>query len=250
MCWRLCVLLAFFLIGCGPSLTRPGYTPPKDPPVVPPLVAFQNAETDTLNNLLYRFTYTKFSVLDGVKQEVYQVLSKYPPNLTGKGRAFDLRIDGLIDQFFKASAQSLGLSPHDMECVRDYTNLCPYQWTDVGDGMTCEGPPSMFSNPECQTVKFGGMSPLEKSAAAFACAEAKYPCRNACMEDYSVICPTGWERHGRTAVCMAPQDYLEPCVKVYDFADHNSRLKRKFSNMCKVNWPCKGRFSQVNPHVP
>jgi CPW-WPC domain-containing protein len=229
-----CVLACIFLTGCGPNLTRPGYKPPPDKPAIE---LFQDAQKDLLNQLRFNFLHTDFAVLNGVANDVHQVITKYPP-MTTNPQVLNLHISGLIEQIFLEFLSSKGFETRDMECVRDYSELCPERWTDTGDGVTCEGPPELYEQADCRTVQFGQLTPLEKSQKAFECGKSTYPCRNTCPQDYSKLCPVGWAQFKRTSVCVAPPTYVKPCVSAYDFTDHNWTQKRKFSEICKVNWPC------------
>lgn len=209
-------------------------------PEKPPIQLFQDAQNHMLSQLRFAFVHTGFEVLNGVSNDVLQVISKYPP--TGLSpQMLNLHIEGLIEQIFLEFTTAKNFNQRDIECVRDYTQLCPERWIDVGDGTTCESPPELFENSQCRTILFGGLTPLEKSQSAWDCGESTYPCRNAsCMQNYSQTCPTGWTLLGKSATCMAPQTYYKPCVTVYNFADHNWTQKRKFGDMCKVRWPCVG----------
>lgn len=232
--------LVFFLwSGCGPDLTRPGYKPPPDKPAI---AVFQDAQKQLLSQLRFSFLHTNFQVLNGVANDVQQVISKYPPSaqMALNPQVLTLHIEGLIEQVFLEFMGSKNFDERDVECVRDYTELCPTRWVDIGDGVTCESPPELFENSECRTVQFGGLTPLAKSATAWNCGNSVYPCRNACMQNFSAICPEGWSSPmpAKKSVCVAPPTYFKPCVTVYDFADHNWTQKRKFADMCKVKWPC------------
>ena len=234
------VLPILVLSGCGPYLTRPGYKPP--PEGHTPIQDFQDAENALLGKLKFSFSHSNFDVLKGVSSEVKRVIRNYPPDAVSGAnpQILSLHIEKLIDQVFTGYMDSKGFeATHDKECVRDYTQLCPSRWVDTGDSITCESPPSLFENEECRSVQFGGMTPLEKSSAAWNCGESKYPCRNECIQNYSQLCPNGWKplKPGSTT-CIAPRSYTHPCVTVYDFKDHNIKLKRRFADMCKVSWPC------------
>ena len=238
------------MVGCGPSLQRPGWVPPPDTTPRPAMEVFHESQSDTIRQLRFHFDYLGFSVLTGVKQEVMRVLSKYPPTTSGgSSEVASLHIDSLIDAQFHQFTTSLGFAARDLECVRDYSRLCPSRWVDLGDGMTCEAPPALFSNQQCRQVTFGGLTPIEKSAAAFACDESKYPCRGECVQDYSSVCPEGWSQSNPpSTVCTAPATYVQPCVRTYDFADHSPKLKRKFGEMCKVVWPCMRALTPIHQH--
>ena len=248
--WIVGGLIAVAFCGCGWSLERPGYKRPPDPTVKPPMQQFLESQQKMLDSLRFHFDYLNFRALSGVKQEVLGVIAKNPPRqVGGSPRMLLLHIDGLIDAEFHAFTSSVQFAPHELECARDYSDLCPVGWIDLGDGRTCEAPPALFMNEECRTVVFGGLTPLAKSEAAFKCGESRYPCLNECpVRDYSATCPDGWwplQGH----VCQAPDSYRRPCVFTYDFADHSTKLKKKFEDICKVVWPCKINRGLVRPHT-
>ena len=202
-----------------------------------------------LNSLRFHFDYLNFRPLSGVKQEVLAVVAKNPPHqVGGSPQVLLLHIDSLIDSELHAFTSNENFAPHELECARDYSDLCPIGWADLGDGLNCEAPPSMFQNEQCRTIKFGGLTPLQKSSAAFACGEAKYPCLNECpVRDYSQTCPEGWSLlHG--SACRASGEYKRPCVHMYDFSDHSAKLKRRFESLCKVAWPCATNKGRIQPH--
>ncbi len=234
------VYTVFWLEGCGPNLTRPGWKPPEPEKEKSPIEKVQEMQHLLLSQLRYKFDYHNYSPLNGAKGEISKIVAKYPPHMVGTSTEItSLEIDRLIDEKFKAYLEDIGFSSHDVECARDYTPLCPIGWADLGDGETCEGPPALFQDQECRQVKFGGMNPIDKSAAAFKCGESKFPCINECLyRDYDELCPERWTPIPGTRKCMAPQDYMKPCIKVYDFTDHGPKLKKKFENLCKVNWKC------------
>lgn len=233
--------------GCGPNLTRPGFHPSPEPPVKSPLELFQEAEADVLSKLQFKFDYVGFAPLDGVAQEVLRVLYKYPPDkIGGTGKLLSLHANDVIDKEWKSYMKQRKAGNVDLECARDYRDLCPLGWSDLGDGMSCESPPSMFGNEPCRKVKFGQLSPLEKSQVAFQCGESVYPCLNECKyKDYSSVCPEGWTKERLDKeVCIAPSEYSLPCVHRYDFKNHSVKLKKKFEALCKVQWPCTVQSTQ------
>lgn len=236
----------FVLEGCGPNLDRPGYHPPPDSSTRAPIQIFQDAENDYVRAMNFQFSYQNFPVLSGIKGEVETVLSRYPSAASVKSPAGSVRISNAIEQVFIAKMASLGFQTRDLECVRDYSRLCPSRWVDLGDGKTCEAPYYLLQNVEepCKKLTFENMTPLEKSNAAFNCGESKFPCRHECVMDFSQTCPQGWTVV-KNSVCAAPPTYKQPCVGIYDFANHNFKLKRKFADLCKVSWPCMNTSKSV-----
>jgi CPW-WPC domain-containing protein len=235
-------ILVGVLIGCGPDLTRPGYKPPPSTTTRSPIVVFQDAETDLLSSMRFDFPQKNFRILNGISSEINRVIKTYPPGAISheSNQSLQLRIQGLIGEVFSQYIASRGFDARDMECTRDYSRLCPPGWIDVGDGQVCESPPALFEDESCRQVSFGGLTPREKSDAAFACQGSVYPCKDACLSDYSQPCPDGWiPRNPGSAVCKAPETYIKPCVNLYDFTDHNSKMKSRFEQTCKVKWPCK-----------
>ena len=240
------LVIATFLVysGCGTDLTRPGYKPPPDTTTRPPIEVFQDAENDLVSSLHYEFAHKNFHVLKGLLGEVNSVVKQYPPGSVAGGnnpKILNLHILNLIDQVFKEYMSRQGFDVRDMECVRDYSRLCPKGWTDLGDGSTCESPPALYEKPECRVLTFGGLLPVEKSNLAFSCAESVFPCYKECLRNYTNVCPMNWSpvKNG-SMVCRADlgSNYTKPCVSIYDFTDHNIKMKRKFESICKVFWPC------------
>lgn len=245
--------LVMLLEGCGPSLKRPGYKPPEPEKEPSAEEKFLEGQTQLLSQLTFHFDYLNYRPLSGVKAEISRVVAKYPPHMVGGNKAVtSLQIDKLSDRKFKNFlTEKAGFVAHDLECARDYSQLCPPRWADLGDGETCEAPPNMYENDACRTVKFGGLTPIEKSNAAFACGETRYPCLDECLvRNYDKTCPERWTPVPGTQKCVAPPDYVKPCVKIYNFANHGEHLKRKFETMCKVNWECKQPVGNVNKHRP
>jgi len=244
MTWHVLVaLLSVTQYGCGPNLTRPGYKPPADETTRPPLEVFQDAESEMLKNMKFEFPQKNFEILNGIAAEVNRIIRQYPPGSVSleTPQVLQLHIQEIIGNIFLEYMQKRQFDVRDTECVRDYTELCPVGWVDLGDASTCESPTSLFAREECKKIEFGNMTPLEKSNAAFACDEAVYPCRNACkVRNYSQPCPVGWKPTSPgSSVCQVPiERYSKPCVNYYDFTDHNSKMKKKFERICKVVWPC------------
>jgi len=234
------VIFVFLVVGCGPDLTRPGYKAPPDTTTRPPIEVFQDAENELIASQRYEFAHKNFHVLKGVLGEVSSVIKQYPPGSVSNQnpRILNLHILDLIDQIFKEYMTQQGFQVRDMECVRDYSRLCPSGWTDLGDGMRCESPPDLYGRPDCRVANFGGLMPVEKSNLAFSCDESTYPCYKECIRNYTDSCPVNWfpVRPG-SKVCLGV-NYTQPCVSVYDFTDHNIKMKKKFEKICKAVWPC------------
>ncbi len=237
------LLPILFLAGCGPDLTRPGYKPPPDTTTRPPIEVFQDQENALIASQRFEFAHKNFHVLKGVLGEVNSVIKQYPPgSVSGNNpKVLNLHILDLVDRVFKEYMDKQGFQIRDMECVRDYSRLCPVGWVDLGDGVRCQSPPALYERPDCREASFADLLPVEKSNLAFSCDESVYPCYKECLRNYTNPCPVNWNPVTRgSLVCQASREskYTKPCVSVYDFSDHNIKMKKKFEKICKVFWPC------------
>ena len=121
--------------------------------------------------------------------------------------------------------------------MRDYTLHCPERWIDSGDGKFCL-PEDGYKVDGCnKPQELGTMTVAEKREFSMTC-DSKWPCYNTCVEDYSKPCPLGWVL-GSDGLCTAPTTYSGECVPMYDFKQHGSYLRYKWSRICDVVWPCR-----------
>lgn len=60
---------------------------------------------------------------------------------------------------------------------------------------------------------------------------------NICLRDYSVQCPSSWEKISEKQ-CRAPKDYTGPCAHVLVFEPMTAKEKSQLAVDCKINWLC------------
>ncbi|KEP65560.1 UNVERIFIED_CONTAM: cpw-wpc domain-containing protein [Hammondia hammondi] len=124
------------------------------------------------------------------------------------------------------------------KCVRDYTQLCPAGWTEVGGGH-CSAPFS-YSGRCLRTMNFAELSRPDRERWSAAC-DAYWPCQAACKRDFSVPCPDGWTSIGGEGKCKAPEGYVGPCGPVESVGSLDSETKQLFEKKCNVLFPCESK---------
>jgi len=115
---------------------------------------------------------------------------------------------------------------------RDYVAECPEGWQKIGS--RCNAPLS-YRGPCSATQDVTDDSEAAKRQLEAACF-VQWPCRNACLPDYSSTCPLNWIDMGN-GVCDAPAAYSNHCPKRVRMTDEI--FKRSFANECAVHWPCR-----------
>lgn len=115
-------------------------------------------------------------------------------------------------------------------CIRDYSHACPDEWLDIGDG-NCHAP-NEYNGP-CSTI----VNYAENKEKTARLCGADWPCKNSCKEDFNSTCPANWVLN-KVGNCVAPKNYEGPCITTVDFSEHSRVLKKKWSKLCEVNWPC------------
>ncbi|PFH38245.1 cpw-wpc domain-containing protein [Besnoitia besnoiti] len=124
------------------------------------------------------------------------------------------------------------------KCVRDYMQLCPAGWTDIGGGQ-CSAPFS-YSGRCSRTSSFAGLSREERERWSAAC-DVYWPCQGPCKRDYSAACPEGWTLAGGEGKCRAPVGYDGPCGPVESIGSFDTETKQLFENRCNVRFPCESK---------
>lgn len=163
-------------------------------------------------------------VLEGLVGE----LSKAYPN---EPRA---AVEQAVSNALASVADAERIPLDDQTCVRDYSAACPVGWADVGDGLTCSAPFN-YRGACPANVVFGGLSPVDKSLAATRC-NSVFPCVGAYVPDYDNVCPDGWTTDDEQ-YCVAPADYVGPCVGRKRFTEFNSVEKASWAAACGIAWP-------------
>jgi len=120
-------------------------------------------------------------------------------------------------------------------CARDWAQLCPAGWDDVGAGF-CEseaGDVGSCSN----RYNFDGFSIDQKERLAKVC-DFTWPCVVPCHKDYEVQCPEGWSQ-AAGGMCVAPGDYAGECDFGFNATGVSSSQKLALEDKCAVQYPCQ-----------
>lgn len=126
----------------------------------------------------------------------------------------------------------------ECDAGRDYAQLCPSSWKEIGDGF-CSAPAE--AGAKCATMyKFDDMTVDAKQDLAITCSFS-WPCKVSCDQDYSSACPEGWTET-MANLCMAPADYAGECEYSIDTAQMTASQKLAFANKCAVVFPCTKGF--------
>lgn len=149
--------------------------------------------------------------------------------------------DGLVKALSDES-----LDANEVLCIRDYSQLCPSGWTDVGDGSTCQAPKEYQG--KCKPkLAWGGLTPQQKRQQASRCA-ATFPCIGQCIADYSRQCPQTWIQD-INGDCLAPLGYSGRCVLRKSFSSMKQSEKKAWAQACDVSWPCRGTIEETRDMI-
>ena len=120
-------------------------------------------------------------------------------------------------------------------CDRDYSQLCPEGFANVG-GALC-APLGSYDGP-CvgEARSLSGLPVAAKERWSAQCAAA-WPCKD-CMRDFSAPCPQGWVVDAGAATCSPAAGYAGPCSGPISFAGYNAEMLRHFSSSCGAFWAC------------
>ncbi|EPR62470.1 cpw-wpc domain-containing protein [Toxoplasma gondii TgCatPRC2] len=145
-----------------------------------------------------------------------RIIYNVPPSL----------ISQKVEAQTEAAARTMLLPNPDGEgcSARDYSLLCPDDFYDTGDGKSCKALPSYAGNCD-KTQDLENATPMDKRAFAARCG-ANWPCREACSQEYSFLCPQGWAN--ADGQCSAPHTYKGDCVRQKDFRHYDEPSKRKW----------------------
>ncbi|RQX73205.1 cpw-wpc domain-containing protein [Toxoplasma gondii CAST] len=124
---------------------------------------------------------------------------------------------------------------HCGKAARDYAALCPLGWFSVGDGDSCEAPPS-YTGP-CSTFGAFAKNSKMKKKTEETCS-VSWPSIDECSKDYEERCPQQWVEM-ENGLCGAPASYTGRCERSYSFINLNEREKRSWERRCDVTWPCQ-----------
>jgi len=122
------------------------------------------------------------------------------------------------------------------QCRRDYAQLCPLTWMDVGSGF-CEAPAGFHSDCLAR-YKFDVYSAEQKEKLGSVC-DIAWPCEETCTKNYAASCPDAWVS-GEKGMCLAPPSYAGPCDYGLNATLLDAAQKAAFSSKCGADWPCAG----------
>jgi CPW-WPC domain-containing protein len=120
---------------------------------------------------------------------------------------------------------------------RDYDQLCPAEWSDIGGGI-CEAP-STYGGSCLKQYKFDTYTLEKKEQVGHACG-FQWACRAPCLRDYSSACPDGWtELSFSPGMCQAPPTYIGECPFGANMTGTTPDQKAAFELKCSVKYPCR-----------
>lgn len=118
-------------------------------------------------------------------------------------------------------------------CQRDYSQVCPDLWTDIGAGF-CEAPVG-FESDCLSRYKLDVYSADQKERLSKVCG-FQWPCTQSCSKDYAAPCPEGWTEEKQ--FCLAPGSYAGPCDVGLNATLLDAAAKAAFEVKCAVEYPC------------
>lgn len=140
-----------------------------------------------------------------------------------------------------AAAQEV-VPKQDLTCERNYRTLCPQRWVDAGDGETCLAPID-YAGPCSKFIKYGNMTPAAKSQRALECG-TEFTCIGEAPQDAAKTCPMSWNEDLDHS-CVAPADYMGPCVGRKSFAGFSTEEKASWGRSCGVSWPARKTLEEL-----
>jgi len=151
-------------------------------------------------------------------------------------------LEKVLEQALDAAASQELVPKQELTCERNYGILCPQGWTDVGNGETCLAPIE-YAGPCSKSIQYGKMIPAEKSQRALECG-AEFPCIGEAPQDYAKTCPMLWSEDLDHS-CVAPTNYMGPCVGRKSFAGFSAEEKKSWGWSCGVSWPAREPLEDV-----
>jgi len=125
---------------------------------------------------------------------------------------------------------------------KDYSDLCPSHWVEVGDDGRCEAPPS-YSGFCNDTLSFVGLSGDAKQEVEVACSVC-WPCNESCARNYALPCPNGYASKTMNAIEYGDASG-DACVAIseteceYEISFRDAAEKASFARRCSTSWPCE-----------
>ncbi|CRG94257.1 CPW-WPC family protein [Plasmodium gallinaceum] len=118
---------------------------------------------------------------------------------------------------------------------QDFENyLCPLDWIKINDEY-CKAP-EHYVGTCLNKIKFSSMSNKEKMIYSNLC-DIRWPCKEKCEHDYSVLCPDGWIE-GNNEYCIATNGYKGNCKKKIYLKHLDKIMKQAYEQKCQFNYPC------------
>ncbi|SCN12234.1 CPW-WPC family protein, putative [Plasmodium malariae] len=123
----------------------------------------------------------------------------------------------------------------DNNCIQDFENsTCPLDWV-IMDEEYCIAPDNYVGN--ClNKINFLNMSNKEKSIYSNLC-DIKWPCKEKCEHDYSVLCPDRWIE-GNNGYCFPTNSYNGNCKGKIYLKHLNKIMKQTYEQKCQFSYPC------------
>ncbi|CRG96984.1 CPW-WPC family protein, putative [Plasmodium gallinaceum] len=150
------------------------------------------------------------------------------------------------NQIIKASDNLNLPNPDEELCEINYSELCPENWVNFGDGINCLSPINYKGSCE-KKVSFKNATPISKYKFSIEC-NVSWPCVGNCIEDFSKICPDKWILN--KDICEASENYNGKCVKKKSFSNYSEAEKKIWGDECNVNWPCYDKNYDFNVSCP
>ncbi|CRH02774.1 CPW-WPC family protein, putative [Plasmodium relictum] len=150
------------------------------------------------------------------------------------------------NQVIKASNNLNLPNPDEELCEINYSELCPENWINFGDGMNCLSPIN-YKGPCEKKVSFKNATAISKYKFSIEC-HVSWPCTGTCIEDFSKECPYEWILN--KDICEAPKSYKGKCVKKKKFSNFSEAEKKIWSDECNINWPCYDKNYDFNILCP
>ncbi|ETW29882.1 hypothetical protein PFFCH_02655 [Plasmodium falciparum FCH/4] len=154
-----------------------------------------------------------------------------------------------IKRQLEKASESLGLgNPNDEMCEINYSKLCPEDWIDMGDGISCLSP-LHYKGPCEKKVIFKNASAKSKYNFSINC-NVSWPCSKICIEDFSKKCPENWIHNIENNTCEAPKNYAGKCIRQKNFDHYSQSEKKVWTQICDINWSCYDKNYNFNILCP
>ncbi|SOV16993.1 CPW-WPC family protein [Plasmodium sp. gorilla clade G2] len=154
-----------------------------------------------------------------------------------------------VKRQLQKAAESLELgNPNDEMCEINYSKLCPEDWIDMGDGISCLSPLN-YKGPCEKKVIFRNATAKSKYNFSINC-NVSWPCTKICIEDFSKKCPENWIYNSENNICEAPKNYAGKCIREKNFDHYSPSEKKIWTQICDINWSCYDKNYNFNILCP